>query len=285
MGKSKDADVVLWGWYRVGPLPDSVRATVQFEIVGDPKELKIPQRREDIYSTSTPRTFAWRLADEVQHVVLATLGYAHFNRGAISDAIRFYEKAIKSQRPEGVPNTLYFPHHFLKGIALQKKGKFAKSITSYDRALEIDSTHALAWNNLGVSQSEQGKLEKAITSYDRALEIDSTHALAWTNRGIAQSEQGKLDEAIRSYNRALEIDSTHAMAWTNRGIALSEQGKLEEAIESYSRALEIDSSLAGAWAHRGLVLYEIGKKGAAVQNVDRACKLERTYCGPYPWEN
>lgn len=143
VGKVKDADVVFWGWYRTGTSPDSARATLQFEIIGEPEELTIPRRGEALYSTSTPRNFEWKLADEVEHVVLATLGYAHFEQGAYSAAISFYEKALKQgQRPADVPGTLYFPPHFLRGLASQKQDSLTQAIDSYEQAIEINPSHA-----------------------------------------------------------------------------------------------------------------------------------------------
>ena len=59
-----------------------------------------------------------------------------------------------------------------------------KSIECYDKALEIDPTLAMTWNNKGYVLDKLGKYNEAIECYDKALEIDPNHVLAMKNRDL-----------------------------------------------------------------------------------------------------
>ena len=128
-----------------------------------------------------------------------------------------------------------------------------EALSSFDRALEIDSTDYQAWFNRGGALDNLGRSEEALESFDRALEIDSTDYRAWSNRGVALDNLGRHEEALESCDRALEIDSTDYQAWSNRGLALDHLGRHEEALESCDHVLAIKADFDLAWTNRSMV--------------------------------
>jgi tetratricopeptide (TPR) repeat protein len=63
--------------------------------------------------------------------------------------------------------------------------EYNESLRSLDKALELNSTNAVAWNNKGRVFFSQEKYEEAISCFDRALEIDRGYETAWVNKGLA----------------------------------------------------------------------------------------------------
>ena len=85
---------------------------------------------------------------------------------------------------------LLLKEYILKGNEFYYKKKYEKSIECFDKALEIDSKDADAWNNKGLAPDNLGKYNQAIECYDKALEIDPKNATAWNSKGLALDNLG-----------------------------------------------------------------------------------------------
>jgi tetratricopeptide (TPR) repeat protein len=120
---------------------------------------------------------------------------------------------------------------------------YARAITCYDKAIEMDPKDAYAWHNKGVSLQNLGRDEDALTCYDKAIEIDPKDAVAWSNKGASLGCLGRYEEALTCYNKAIEIDPNSASPWNNRGSSLHNLRQHVEALTCYDRAIEISPFL------------------------------------------
>jgi len=59
-------------------------------------------------------------------------------------------------------------------------------------ASSVKLLSANAYNNFAVDLRKQGEVERAIDYYNKALEIDPRHAMAYNNRGVAWKFKGIL---------------------------------------------------------------------------------------------
>jgi type IV pilus assembly protein PilF len=58
------------------------------------------------------------------------------------------------------------------GIDAAKNGLWREATYRWERAVELDSTYAAAYNNLAVAYEQAGQLEKAKQAYQKAAELD-----------------------------------------------------------------------------------------------------------------
>lgn len=206
---------------------------------------------------------------------------------------------------------------FELGNAQDEVRRFADAVSSYDKALAIDSLQAYVWNNRGNSLADMNRQVEALESYDKALALiqddaflwnnrgnllfnmrryadalDSCdHAIAldpnleasWNNRGNALYQMGRYTEALDSYDRAVAIAADFALAWNNRGSALESLGRYQEAFESYDISLTINPADADAWNNRGTALFKLGRIPEALQDYQQALLLDPQNCGA--WNN
>jgi Tfp pilus assembly protein PilF len=58
------------------------------------------------------------------------------------------------------------------GIDAAKNGLWREATYRWERAVELDSTYAAAYNNLAIAYEQAGQLEKAKQAYQKAAELD-----------------------------------------------------------------------------------------------------------------
>ena len=78
--------------------------------------------------------------------------------------------------------------------------------------------------------------DRAISDFNKAIEIDPKHAMAYSNRGNAYGEKGQYDRAISDYTKAIEINPRFAAAYYNRGLAYHKKGEYDKAWEDVYKA-------------------------------------------------
>jgi len=109
------------------------------------------------------------------------LGEIYYDEGNLNEAIQNYQKTIELD-PQGADNA-----YLGIGNAMFDQGKLSESKKYYEQAIGINQFNANAYNDLGVYYEKIGDINSAIKEYEKALEIDSDHALALENLNRAKA--------------------------------------------------------------------------------------------------
>jgi tetratricopeptide (TPR) repeat protein len=107
--------------------------------------------------------------------------------------------------------------YFQRGMGSYGQGNFDQAIFEFSKAIEVDPTLGIAYNNRGVVYAREGSLERAIADFTMAIANNSKDAQAYNNRGHAYTNLGRLSQAVEDYSRAIAIDSIYMKAYKNRG--------------------------------------------------------------------
>jgi len=83
------------------------------------------------------------------------------------------------------------------------------------------SSQSGAWDLKGLILDKLGRYEEAISCFDNALKIDPGNVYAWTNKGITYYNLGNYEKAIECYDSAIVKDPSYIYAYTQKNIALS----------------------------------------------------------------
>ena len=155
-----------------------------------------------------------------------------------------------------------------------QKGEYELAIANYNKAIELNSNFADAYNNRGLAKAGRGEHRKAIKDYDEAISFNSRHASAFNSRGVSKACLKQYDEAIKDFNAAIKIDPMYMGAYYNRGLALNRPDQDgTAAIEDFGKVLDIRPNDAAAYYGRGLAWKSLGQLVEARKNLERAQTL------------
>jgi len=116
-------------------------------------------------------------------------GWQRKNRHKVNFAAKAFTDQSKSQPPvqtrdkgtSSVPQKTKEQCIDDGNIHLNAK-EYQKALADYNRAIQLDPQHALAYNNRGNAYSSLEEYQKAIADYDRALQLDPNDTQARENR-------------------------------------------------------------------------------------------------------
>jgi len=126
--------------------------------------------------------------------------------------------------------------HYGLGCYLQERKKHKPAIEEFRIAVEIDPSHAKAYNAMGVSYDALGDHGRAVESYTAALAVDQGLDYVFNNLGYSYLLQGSLDLAIENFKKALNLDSGNARYRNNLGLAYAKKGQHEVAFAEFKQS-------------------------------------------------
>lgn len=110
-------------------------------------------------------------------------------------------------------------------------GAIATEIRSTDRLAEINT-------QLGVEYMKDGQYETALKKLEKAIEIDSNYARAYDVLGLLYALLGEKADAEKNFKRALELAPNDSSILNNYGQFLCRNGKAAEGQAMFARAVE-----------------------------------------------
>jgi tetratricopeptide (TPR) repeat protein len=135
---------------------------------------------------------------------------------------------------------------FARGIVLEENPSTqSEAITTYQRVLEMDPTHAAAHINLGTLYYNRQDYGLAERHYRSAIQIDPRYALAYFDLGNVLDETGRVEEAINTYKTAIQLAPTYADAHYNIALAYEKIREPRKALQHWRAYIKLDTS--GPW--------------------------------------
>jgi len=110
------------------------------------------------------------------------------------------------------------------------------AINAFEYALDLDSSDASAWFNLGALKRRNGDTSAALSSFQNAMNLDPNYVKAANGVALAAMELGQIELAMNGFRALLSIDSTHTS-----GLNFAEL--LVDLAEGEGRILELDATL------------------------------------------
>jgi lipoprotein NlpI len=141
---------------------------------------------------------------------------------------------------------------------------------------EVRAVVSLAFRRTAMLSFDKGDYDKAIHLCNRALALNPSDALNWNERGAAYSMKDLFEKAIADYSRAVTLDPQLALAYRNRGSSYYHSGNYRKAIEDCNKALALVPSYPMAYHTRRLAYTKLGKTALASEDSKIIAALERS---------
>ena len=102
-----------------------------------------------------------------------------------------------------------------QGLSFQRIGNLDAAMSLYQKAIELDPTYVVVYNDLGILYEEIGLLDRAEEFYLKAIKVDPDFLSAYSNLALVYETRRDLDKAVDYWNRRAELGSA-ADPWTQR---------------------------------------------------------------------
>jgi tetratricopeptide (TPR) repeat protein len=183
--------------------------------------------------------------------------------------------------------------YYLKGRdfwAKRNSVNFKKAIFFFEKAIEIDSTYALAWSGLAdtyrtfptyVGASFSSIRPKVYHAARKAFELDSSLAETRTSLSGAYRLDGLYSKSIEQLEKALEINPGYLLAHHWLGVTRESMGEYKKAITVYEKALEMYPYSPIISSNMVYAYDVIGQFDKAVDEVEKSIRLNPDHDAPY----
>ncbi len=127
--------------------------------------------------------------------------------------------------------------------------------------------------DLGGTLSGQKNPRGAVTAYQKAIQLNPTHAEAHYGLGNALRDSGDQSGAIAAFQKAIQLKPNYGEAHNNLGLLLYARKDLEGAQAAYDKAIQSKPTLPHPHYNLGTVLLDLGRFGDAEATTRRTLEL------------
>ncbi len=201
----------------------------------------------------------------------ATLAEAHASSGRILGPFDFeFDRSISEfERAIQLNPNYAMAHHWLGWGPLTALGQFDHAIAEGKRAVELDPLSSICNADLGLIYFYARRYDEAIAQIRKTIEIDPRFYIAHYYLGQAFQLKGQLTEAIAEYQKAVELDDDpDALALL--GQACARDGRRHQAQEILARLTEEAKSRYVSAYNMALMFLGLGDKEQAIDALERA---------------
>jgi tetratricopeptide (TPR) repeat protein len=233
---------------------------------GDPE--KIEYCKEAIYYTNkslsiTQDNFsAWSL---LVYCYLQLKDYPQA-QSAFENGLKYYTNIT--------PNLDNF--YMLGSIAYYYLGNAQKALETARAGLAISDTNASLWNSYGMILTETNDLKNAKDALSKSLELDSTQADTWYNMGNWHAKSGDYASAITSYNRVEKLNAallTAVNSYNNTGSSYGALRQFDKALVFYQKALVLNPDSKEVLRNIALTYTNLGNSTKAQEYYNKLQSL------------
>jgi tetratricopeptide (TPR) repeat protein len=218
-------------------------------------------------------SFKWRLiengvekvtADDVTQLLVMHLSTREIAKEEPSSAAAPANRSEKARAQ----------HLFVRGNKFFAQAAYAEAAGLYEEAVELDSSHAEALNNLGAALSHLGRYEEAEQLFRGSIAIKPHNADAHGNLGNILRQNSDFVGAELSLRRALKLRPNFSEARINLGLTLTFLGRLRDARACFAKVLKKDARNVQALHGMGQLDAFEGRFEEADANFKRVVELD-----------
>jgi len=204
---------------------------------------------------------------EVEHL---ELGHKKlYKEKNYSDAVTEFTKYIEKHPDDD-------RGYHLRGEAYLRLKEYRKAEKDLEKALELNSNNANAWNQLGIAKGKDCDYEKEEQETRKKILAGNkpSNSVEYVRRAWAFIGEDLYDDAISDLNKAIVLDPKNVEAYIVRGYAYTRQEKYKDAIKDFEKAFEIEPDNIEIYDMRAYFYTVIARKSKMLLDLKNNKKLK-----------
>jgi len=191
------------------------------------------------------------------------LGDVYREQKRVEDAVREYERAL-SLKP-GLD-------HARRALAMlyRQTGREDRARSIMEPLLQKNRKAAEACIQRAVEHQNRGRYAKALVQYSRALHYAPGNAVLHYNTGLMHYHTGNFEEAEKAFTRAVELQPDCAEAWHQLGRLALRKKDTRGALALFRKAAAARPDMAAAHFELGTIYFRLGDYSSAAEAYTRA---------------
>ncbi len=153
---------------------------------------------------------------------------------------------------------------YSQGLGILSRDDYAKAVTYFEKAVEIDPNYAESWYQAGFCYGMLGRHADALKASRQAAKLRPEWAETFVNIGASSFALGQYKDAADAYRTAAKLDDGNADTLYALGLSLGKIGRTDEELLAYKRAVVIKPDLANAWEQLGAGYFKQKRYGESV---------------------
>lgn len=154
-------------------------------------------------------------------------------------SIPIFAQDISSTSNRGYIEQKEIPE-FRKGTLIFGKGEVDHSIEQPQNLSELQKI-ARQYRQKGLEFQNVGNSDEATTFYQKAIELDPSYAIAYNDLGIIYEVRGFIDQAEASYLQAIKVNPRYLSPYSNLALLYENKRDLSKAIFYWEKRVELGS--------------------------------------------
>ncbi len=130
-----------------------------------------------------------------------------------------------------------------KGTVIIENAGTAQEPLQRDSNLSELQKQARAYRSQGWEMQQIGNLEAAISLYQKAIELDPSYAVAYNDLGVIYEANGAVDMAEDNYLKAIKIDPNYLSPYANLALLYENKRDLEKAAFYWKKRADLGPPL------------------------------------------
>jgi tetratricopeptide (TPR) repeat protein len=187
------------------------------------------------------------------------------------DAVREFSNAVTLT---SLVNQESAVAHFALATAYRVDKQIDEARKSYERAIRLDPTLALAYYQLAEMLYQNGNQAASSSYYLKAIELGYGSVQTSLRYANGLKFVSRCDEAIKVYEK-INTQVQNAESYQGLGECYYSKKLTLRAVDALQKALEIDGSNIFANQKLGQIYYENGDYGLAINYLQRALDLDK----------
>lgn len=208
--------------------------------------------------------------------------YQAFTHAVESDESQILVVENSTTGTPTIPSTVKTDEVLEAGIAAMNSGNPSAAIPLFQRVVELEPKHKLAWNYLGLGFLRVGKFNDAADAFRHQIDVNPYDEHAYDYLGIALQQQQMFNSAADAYRKQIEVNPLDSLAHAALGQLFVEQHKYAEAIPELDKATILSPDDAGLQISLGQAYLNTGEQEKGLAAFEKASQLSQT---PAVWNN